>query len=123
MPAGIDAAVNGVPGPRPVRPTDDEIIEVWQTLKTYAQQMRDPYETQWVKNWKLYRAHLVEFSDPADWWRSNTFVPEMFNSIETILPRILLGMFSRPEWFDVNCPHFTMPGHPGLPCADYERMV
>jgi len=123
MPAGIDAALNVVPGPRRVGLTDDEIIEVWQTRKTYAQQMRDPYETQWVKNWKLYRAHLVEFSDPADWWRSNTFVPEMFNSIETILPRILLGMFSRPEWFDVNCPHFTMPGHPGLPCADYERMV
>jgi hypothetical protein len=85
--------------------------------------MRDPYEQQWVKNWKMYRAYVNEMSDPADWWRSNTFIPEMFNSIETLLPRTLLGMFSKPEWFDVTCPHMTLPGHPGLPCADYERLV
>jgi hypothetical protein len=103
--------------------TDDEIISMWQTRKQYSQQMRDPYETQWVKNWKLYRAYIADMPDPQDWWRSNTFVPEMFNSIETILPRTLLGMFSKPEWFDVTCPHYTLPGHPGIPCADYERMI
>lgn len=113
----------GMPGPRRMGRTDDEIIEIWQTRKSISQQMRDPYETQWVKNWRLYRAYLADMQDPADWWRSNVFIPEMFNSIETILPRTLLGMFSKPEWFDVTCPHYTLPGHPGMPCADYERMI
>jgi hypothetical protein len=58
-----------------------------------------------------------------DWWRSNTYVPEIFNSVETILPRMILGMFSRPEWFDVVCPHVSGPGHMGAPCVDYERAV
>lgn len=114
---------SGVPGPRRMGLTDEEIISMWQTRKQYAQQMRDPYETQWVKNWKLYRAYIADMPDPQDWWRSNTFIPEMFNSIETILPRTLLGMFSKPEWFDVTCPHTSLPGHPGLPCSDYERMI
>ena len=113
----------GIPGPRSLFKSDEEIIGIWQTRKSISQQMRDPYETQWVKNWKLYRAYIADMPDPQDWWRSNTFIPEMFNSIETILPRILLGMFSKPEWFDVTCPHYTLPGHPGIPCADYERMV
>lgn len=112
-----------LPGPRSLTANDDSLIEMWNLRKQYSQQMRDPYETQWIKNWKLYRAYMNELTDPADWWRSNTFIPEMFNSIETILPRTLLGMFSKPEWFDVTCPHYTLPGHPGLPCADYERMV
>lgn len=121
----VTAAPSGniVPGPRRIGRTDDEIIEVWQTRKSIAQQMRQPYETEWLNNWRLYRAHANEFSDPQDWWRSNAFIPEMFNSIETVLPREVLGMFSRPEWFDVTCPHYSMPGHPGISCADYERLV
>lgn len=110
-------------GPRRIGKTDEEIIQIWQTRKAISQQMRDAYEPEWIKNWKLYRAYMAEMSDPADWWRSNTFIPEMFNSIETILPRTLLGMFNKPEWFDVTCPHYTLPGHPGIPCADYERMI
>ena len=113
----------GIPGPRKMGLTDDEIIGKWQTRKSIAQQMRDPYETQWVKNWKLYRAYITEMTDPQDWWRSNTFIPEMFNSVETVLPREVLGMFARPEWFDVNCPHSSLPGHPGISCADYEKIV
>lgn len=109
-------------GPRKIGLSDDEIIEIWMTRKSISQQMRDPYESQWVKNWKLYRAFIEESTDPADWWRSNAFIPEMFNSIETILPRALLGMFSKPEWFDVTCPHYSMPGHQGVSCTDYERL-
>lgn len=120
---GIVTPTMGLMGPRRIGLTDEEVIEVWQKRKTAAQQLRDPYEQQWIRNWKLYRAYMSEMSDPADWWRSNTFIPEMFNSIETILPRLVLGMFSKPEWFDVSCPHYTLPGHPGIPCADYERMI
>jgi hypothetical protein len=32
-------------------------------------------------------------------------------------------MFSKPEWFDVTCPHSDLPGHPGVSCFDYERLV
>ncbi|MHC4867793.1 MAG: hypothetical protein ACYTEX_27295, partial [Planctomycetota bacterium] len=110
-------------GPRKIGVTDDDIIQMWQTRRQYAQQMRDPYESQWIKNWRLYRAFVEESSDPNDWWRSNSFIPEIFNSVETILPRSLLGMFSKPEWFDVTCPHSDLPGHPGVSCFDYERLV
>jgi hypothetical protein len=110
-------------GPRRIDATDDDIIEMWQTRRQYAQQMREPYESQWIKNWRMYRAFIDESPDPQDWWRSNAFIPEIFNSIETILPRNLLGMFSKPEWFDVTCPHSDLPGHPGVSCFDYERLV
>jgi len=116
-------APTDIPGPRRFSDSDDDIIEMWQTRKQYAQQMRQPYETQWVKNWKLYRAHMESVTDPQDWWRSNEFIPEMFNSVETILPRHILGMYSRPEWFDTTCPHSSYPGHPGMSCSDYERMI
>lgn len=103
--------------------TDDEIINIWHRRKAVAQRLRDPYESQWITNWKAYRAFQEESPDPQDWWRSNEYIPEIFNSVETILPRMILGMFSKPEWFDVNCPHATIPGHPAMNCFDYERMV
>lgn len=103
--------------------SDDAIINIWHRRKAISQQLRDPYETQWVKNWKAYRAFQDELPDTQDWWRSNEYIPEIFNSVETILPRMVLGMFAKPEWFDVNCPHSTIPGHPELSCFDYERLV
>lgn len=112
-----------LPGPRSSGSSDDNKIAVWHRRKSIAQQLRDPYETQWVDNWKSYRAFKEDYSDPRDWWRSNVFIPEIFNAVETILPRDVLGMFSKPEWFDVVCPHGGMPGHPGMSCFDYERMV
>ena len=103
--------------------TDDEIIEVWHRRKSVAQRLRDPYEQQWITNWQAYRAFQNEMPDPQDWWRSNEYIPEIFNSVETVLPRMVMGMFAKPEWFDVNCPHSTIPGHQGINCFDYERMV
>ncbi len=103
--------------------TDGEKINIWERRKSISQQLRDPYETQWIDNWKCYRAFKEEMSDPRDWWRSNEYIPEIFNAVETILPRDVLGMFSRPEWFDITCPHGGYPGHPGLNCYDYERMI
>lgn len=111
-----------IPGPTGFI-TDDHKIAIWHRRKAISQRLRDPYETQWVDNWKSYRAFKEELTDPRDWWRSNEFIPEIFNAVETILPRDVLGMFSRPEWFDVSCPHGGMPGHPGLDCFDYERLV
>jgi len=103
--------------------TDDEIISIWHRRRDISQRLRLPYETQWIANWKSYRAYIEDVMDPQDWWRSNTFIPEIFNSVETILPRMILGMFNSPEWFDVACPHAMGPGHPGMLCTDYERMV
>lgn len=123
MGGAVQPPVSQIPGPRAMGLSDEEIIEKWQTRKAIAQQMRDPYEQQWIKNWRMYRAYITEMSDPQDWWRSNTFIPEMFNSVETVLPREVLGMFARPEWFGVNCPHSSFPGHPGISCGDYEKIV
>jgi hypothetical protein len=111
------------PGPRPTGSPDDGIINIWHRRKSISQQLRQPYETQWIRNWKAYRAYQEEMPDPQDWWRSNEYIPEIFNAVETIVPRTVLGMFSKPEWFDVNCPHSTIPGHVGMNCYDYERMV
>lgn len=111
-----------IPGPYALDTTDDDKIGIWQRRLSIAQQMRDPYESEWIKNWKMYRAYIEDMQSPEDWWRSNVFIPEMFNAVETILPRLILGMFARPEWFGVNCPHGTWPGHPGLNCFEYERM-
>lgn len=111
-----------LPGPYAIGETGDGIISLWQRRMALSQTMRQPYETQWVKNWKMYRAFIEDAVSPDDWWRSNVFIPEMFNAVETLLPRIMLGMFSRPEWFGVRCPHNDYPGHPGISCGDYERM-
>ena len=63
-----------------------------------------------------YRAYMDDMTDTADWWRSNAVIPEMFDSIETVLPRLILGMFSKPEWFDVTCPHYTLPAARSRTC-------
>jgi hypothetical protein len=112
-----------IPGAYPVGLPDDAIINTWHRRKAISQRLRDSYEGQWVSNWKAYRAFVEQSADPQDWWRSNEYIPEIFNSVETVLPRMILGMFSKPEWFDVNCPHATIPGHPAVSCFDYERMV
>jgi hypothetical protein len=112
-----------IPGAYPTGSPDDAILNIWHRRKAISQRLRDPYEGTWVQNWRAYRAFQEETPDPADWWRSNEYIPEIFNSVETVLPRMILGMFSKPEWFDVNCPHANIPGHPGLNCFDYERMV
>lgn len=119
-PSGLYA---NIPGPYAGPPDDMSIINTWHRRKQISQRMRWPYEMQWIKNWKAYRAYQEDSPDPQDWWRSNEYIPEIFDGVETILPRMLLGMFSKPEWFDVNCPHQTIPGHQGVSCYDYERLV
>ena len=41
-------------------------------------------------------------TDPADWWRSNETIPTVFKIIETVLPRVMMGMFQDPDWFTVE---------------------
>jgi hypothetical protein len=104
---------------------DDTIIEMWQKRESAAQLMRDAYEPEWIKNWKSYRAFIEESPDPQDWWRSSVFIPELFNAVETILPRSILGMYAKPEWFDVNCLHSGFEGHnaQGMDCQKYEMAI
>lgn len=118
----LDTTQSTIPGPRAMGAVESEIISVWMRRMSISQQMRQPYESQWVKNWKTYRAFIEDAVAPDDWWRSNVYIPEMFNAVETLLPRTILGMFSRPEWFGVRCPHNDYPGHPGISCFDYERL-
>ena len=114
-----------IPGPRKTGSVDDAIIEMWQKREAAGQLMRDAYEPEWIKNWKSYRAFIEESPDPQDWWRSAVFIPEMFNAVETILPRSILGMYAKPEWFDVSCLHSGFEGHDaqGMDCAKYEMTI
>ena len=113
------------PGPRKVGAVDDAIIEMWLNRQNASQLLREPYEPQWTANWKAYRAFVEEHNDPQDWWRSNVFIPEMFNAVETLLPRSVLGQFSKPEWFDINCMHSGFQGHSGqgMNCQQYEMSI
>jgi hypothetical protein len=43
----------GLMGPRSLTLDDEEVIHHWMNRKQYSQMMRQPYETQWVKNWKM----------------------------------------------------------------------
>jgi hypothetical protein len=51
-----------------------------------AQSARRPYEEIWERAYKLYRCYVNR--DRRD-WRSKVFMPETFQTIETILPRMV----------------------------------
>ena len=51
-----------------------------------AQGARRELEDKWQRWYKLYRSHVPQ--DAAD-WRSRLFIPEVFTTIETILPRLV----------------------------------
>lgn len=51
-----------------------------------AHAARQPYEEKWERYYKLYRSYIKK--NPKD-WRSKVFMPEVFQTIETILPRLV----------------------------------
>lgn len=68
---------------------DDEYAKLsgWcQTSFDSADRFRKPHEDKWKKYFRLYN-NWVE-SDPKD-WRSRVFMPEVFQNIETIKPRLI----------------------------------
>jgi hypothetical protein len=77
-------------------------IMLWTARRQRSQELKQIYEGQWIQYWRWYKNYSEPLTDAADWWRSNETIPTVFKVVETILPRILLGMFQSPDWFTVE---------------------
>jgi len=80
----------------------DGRIQLWTTRRRRAQELKQLHEPQWITAWNSYRNTVEALDDPADWWRSNESIPTVFKIIETLLPRLVTGMFDSPDWFFVE---------------------
>lgn len=83
-------------------PTQDGRVHLWSGRRQRSQELKQLHESDWVTYWDAYRNVVEPLSDPADWWRSNEPVPTVFKIIETLLPRLVMGMFDSPDWFFVQ---------------------
>lgn len=111
---GIGAVNSGMPNPPATTPSKgtypmneglaaaDRRIQVWTSRRQRSQELKNLFEGRWVSNWNAYRNVVEPLTDPADWWRSNESVPTVFKIVETVLPRLVQGMFASPDWFYVE---------------------
>lgn len=80
----------------------DGRVYLWTGRRQRSQELKQLYESNWVTYWDAYRNVVEPLTDPADWWRSNEPVPTVFKIIETLLPRLVMGMFDSPDWFSIE---------------------
>lgn len=80
----------------------DPRVRVWTSRRQRSQELKQLHETDWLQYWDWYRNVQEPLNDPADWWRANETVPTPFKIIETILPRLIMGMFDSPDYFVVE---------------------
>jgi len=80
----------------------DPRVRVWTSRRQRSQELKQLHESDWLRYWDWYRNVQEPLDDPADWWRSNEVVPTPFKIIETILPRLVMGMFDSPDYFVVE---------------------
>lgn len=71
--------------------------EEYDVLKTWcnrawqaAYQAKKPYETKWRRYYKLWMSYVGKRK--AGDWRSRVFMPESFQTVETILPRLIAAL-------------------------------
>ncbi len=81
---------------------NDPRIQLWTGRRQRSQELKNLHEPSWITYWDAYRNVVEPLNDPADWWRSNESVPTVFKIIETLLPRLVMGMFDSPDWFGVE---------------------
>ncbi len=81
---------------------NDGRVYLWTGRRQRSQELKQLYEGNWITYWDAYRNVVEPLNDPADWWRSNEPVPTVFKIIETLLPRLVMGMFDSPDWFSVE---------------------
>ncbi len=83
----------------------DNRIRYWSSKQVRSEQLKLVHWPKWRAFWSWYRSYVTPIKDPAQWWRSNEYIPTPFKIVETVLPRYLLGMFEDPDWFTVEARH------------------
>ena len=76
---------------------DDEFALKWVRHRhSQMKKFRETYEDGWKEDYKQYMSYL----DPRKQdWQSRGFIPRTFDIVETILPRLVAGMFSTDPFF------------------------
>lgn len=80
----------------------DPRVRMWTSRRQRSQDLKGLHESRWIYAWNQYRNTVEPLTDPADWWRSNESIPTVFKIVETLLPSLVTGMFSSPDWFSVE---------------------
>lgn len=66
-------------------------IKTWcNRAKEAAFTAKKPYETKWRRNYKLWMSYVGKRK--AGDWHSRVFMPESFQTVETILPRLIAAL-------------------------------
>ena len=68
---------------QPVDPVIEEVLGLFKSSKEF----RRPLEAKWLSYYKAYRAHLDRKDEGIN--RSNLFIPYSFQTVETIMPRMV----------------------------------
>lgn len=79
-----------------------DTAQLWASRKSAAESLKENHEADWARYWRWYMNWVEPMTDPQDWWRSNVPDPQAFKVIETLLPKHILGMFQKQEWFTVK---------------------
>ena len=79
-----------------------DTAQLWTARREASQRLKEHHETDWTRYWRWYMNWTNPMTDPQDWWRSNVPDPQAFKVIETLLPKHILGMFQKQEWFVVR---------------------
>jgi hypothetical protein len=67
-----------------------KLLRFWEKAFTSAEDAKRAYEENWDVYYQLRRSHLPE-RQPGD-WHSKVFIPLVFFTIQTILPRLVAGL-------------------------------
>ena len=103
---GTSNMFTGTGGPANTEPAAGgpltDAAELWMGRKSHAEELKENHQGDGVRFWRWYMEWIKPMNDPADWWRSNAPDPEEVKVIETLLPKHILGMFHKQEWFTVK---------------------
>lgn len=102
IPSTASTETNILKGILPLKGIVDPQVQLWSGRRTRSQELKSLHESDWIQYWDWYRNEIEPLDDAADWWRSNEPIPTVFKIIETILPRLVMGMFDSPDWFYVE---------------------
>ena len=64
-----------------------EVLDRWRKAFTAAQDSRMQYEDKWLRYYRQYRMHHDRVV--ANDWRSQKFIPLLFYSVQSVLPKIV----------------------------------
>jgi hypothetical protein len=75
----------------PTTQEEYELLKTWfNRAKEAAFQAKKPYETKWRRYYRLWMMYVGR-RKPGD-WRSRVFMPEAFQTVETIFPRLIASL-------------------------------